>query len=260
MKLLSFSIHCNNINNLETQLEQFVEAILIEKPQVIALQEVKQNCDKMNINKACGYISCDNAVMIKEDNFIYKAVEILKSKGIQYYWTWLPTKSVYGAYEEGIGFMSVSPILETSTKSVGNTEKKENARKIVGVRIAEYKDEWFFCIHYGLDNDKKSSFIRKWKDTDSYLQKYDKAWIMGDLNSPNWVRNKGYDTICYYGWKDSFILAGKAENITFKNGISNQIWFKHKKIINSLKYVFNGDNYPFIAEQPGVMIDCEIIA
>ena len=257
MKILTINTHSLMEENYEERLMGFVDAVAVEKPQIIALQEVNQTRDKKIASMAEGYFSSDERIVIREDNFMLNAVKLLKEKGITYYWTWLPLKKGYDIYDEGIGFLSLSPILETNSKCVSKVEDYNNwkTRKILGIRTKNSGQEWFFNVHYGWWNDDEEPFLHQWKRTDSYLSQYKDAWIMGDFNNPAEVRNEGYDEICYHGWKDSFLFGGDWKHL---NGMKmNQIWFKNKKLVNSHRVIFDGDNYPVISDHLGVIVEYE---
>ena len=136
MKLMTLNTHSLVEEHYSEKLETFVQAVSEEQPDIIALQEVNQTITEMPVKIAQGYIPCAEGITIRQDNHIYHATEMLKSRGICYFWTWLPLKKGYDKYDEGIALMSRSPILETEIvqTSAINDYNNWKTRKILGIR------------------------------------------------------------------------------------------------------------------------------
>lgn len=262
--------------NYQHKLKDFVLAITTQKPQIIALQEVNQTTYKVEIPQKMfnGYYPCSENITIREDNHIFNTVKLLREKGIYYYWTWLPIKCGYNKYDEGIGLMSISPIVETKTIIVSTIDDYNNwkTRKILGIRTESAPNEWFFSVHYGWWNDKEEPFQEQWKRTLSSLPKAEKLWLMGDFNNSAQVRNEGYDLIESYGWRDSYNIAKVRDNgitvgqvidgwrgkTTSTDGMRiDFIWCNKNTNISSSEVIFNGKNFPVVSDHYGVMIDYE---
>lgn len=262
--------------NYPRKLSDFVSAIATNKPQIIALQEVNQTaCEaEASENELKEYISCSDTAVIRKDNHVLNAVKLLRGKGMEYYWTWLPLKLGYDKYDEGIALMSMSPIIETKVITVSGIDDYKNwkTRKLVGIRTKASQDEWFFSVHYGWWNDEEEPFQEQWSRTISGLPLSQRIWLMGDFNSPAEVRGEGYDMISCSGWYDSYISAknkdsgitvgkvidGWKEKISTTDGMRiDQIWCSNKAGILNSKVIFNGENYPVVSDHYGVMIDYE---
>lgn len=274
MKLLTLNTHSLVEENYEEKLSDFVRAVAKEKPDVIALQEVnQQRCAKAVLDNY-GYFASDEGAIVKEDNHILRTVKMLNKLGIEYYWTWLPIKQSYGVYEEGIGLMSLSPILETSIKCVSKQDDYGNwkTRKIIGIRTEKSENEWFFSVHYGWWNDEEEPFLSQWKATMAHLESYDDVWLLGDFNNPAEIRGEGYDEICYDGWKDTYLFAGgsskegtvnlnadgwKNKDYPLDSARVDQIWFENKKHIGDYRVIFDGEEYPVVSDHYGVMVEYE---
>ena len=262
--------------NYSEKLAHFVEAICVEKPQIIALQEVNQTCNAKEVSgeELAGYYPCEIDIRIREDNHVLNVVNKLREKGITYYWTWLPLKKGYEKYDEGIALMSLSPVMMTDVLHISNVNDYDNwkTRKILGFRVEELPEEWFYSVHFGWWSDEEEPFQEQWKKTDDYMERYQKVWLLGDFNNPAQVRGEGYDMIVDSAWEDSYVLAGnKDEGITvgavidgWKEKISgtdgmriDQIWCNKKVPVKSTRVIFNGENYPVISDHYGVIIDVE---
>ena len=127
IKLLTLNTHSLIENNYKTKLKIFTDAILQEKPDIIALQEVNQtiNCTPVPENELTGFYPCQSSVRITKDNHAYHIIKILNEKNINYYWTWLPLKNGYGKFDEGLAVLSLKPILKTDTFLITKTGKPE---------------------------------------------------------------------------------------------------------------------------------------
>ena len=195
IKLLTLNTHSLIENNYKTKLKIFTDAILQEKPDIIALQEVNQtiNCTPVPENEPTGFYPCQSSVRITKDNHAYHIIKILNEKNINYYWTWLPLKNGYGKFDEGLAVLSLKPILKTDTFLISNNDDYENwkTRKVLGILTDDKKEEWFYSVHMGWWNDNEDPFEHQWKKLNDHLCKLKNIWIMGDFNSPAEVRNEG---------------------------------------------------------------------
>ncbi len=273
MKLLTLNTHSLIEDNYQRKLLDFVDAVSLQKPDIIALQEVNQsisaNAAGDEFNR---YFPCGDNITIRSDNHVLNATLLLCKKGIDYYWTYLPIKNGYGRFEEGLAVMSLNPIIETQIATISKIDDYNNwkTRKIIGIKTQNYPDEWFFSVHYGWWDDKEEPFAKQWENTNLYMKKFKRVWLMGDFNNSSDVANQGYDMVLNSGWYDSYILADNKDNgITvakaidgwkdknsFDNGMRiDQIWCSEKVSVSSCKVIFNGQNYPIVSDHFGVVID-----
>ena len=275
MKLLTLNTHSLVEDNYSTKLDAFVSAIAEQRPDIIALQEVNQTIAETQADVISeGYIPCDENIVIRKDNHVYKAAELLENAGVKYYWTWLPLKKGYDKYDEGIALMSRSRIIETDVVRISETDDYNNwkTRKIIGIRTEAAPDEWFFSVHYGWWDDLDEPFQNQWQKTVEYMKKYSRVWLMGDFNSPAEVRNEGYDMINSGGWYDSYTLARTRDNgitvgkvidgwrdkVSGTDGMRiDQIWCSQKAEIASSEVIFNGANKPVVSDHYGVVAEYE---
>ena len=275
MKLLTLNTHSLVEDNYSTKLDAFVSAIAEQRPDIIALQEVNQTIAETQADVISeGYVPCVENIVIRKDNHVYKAAELLEGAGVKYYWTWLPLKKGYDKYDEGIALMSRSRIIETDVVRISETDDYNNwkTRKIIGIRTEAAPDEWFFSVHYGWWDDLDEPFQNQWQKTAEYMKKYSRVWLMGDFNSPAEVRNEGYDMINSGGWYDSYTLARTRDNgitvgkvidgwrdkVSSTDGMRiDQIWCSQKAEIASSEVIFNGANKPVVSDHYGVVAEYE---
>ena len=275
MKLLTLNTHSLVEDNYSTKLDAFVSAIAEQRPDIIALQEVNQTIAETQVDVISeGYVPCVENIVIRKDNHVYKAAELLEGAGVKYYWTWLPLKKGYNKYDEGIALMSRSRIIETDVVRISETDDYNNwkTRKIIGIRTEAAPDEWFFSVHYGWWDDLDEPFQNQWQKTAEYMKKYSRVWLMGDFNSPAEVRNEGYDMINGGGWYDSYTLAKTRDNgitvgkvidgwrdkVSGTDGMRiDQIWCSQKAEIASSEVIFNGANKPVVSDHYGVAAEYE---
>ena len=275
MKLLTLNTHSLVEDNYSTKLDAFVSAIAEQRPDIIALQEVNQTIAETQADVISeGYVPCVENIVIRKDNHVYKAAELLEGAGVKYYWTWLPLKKGYDKYDEGIALMSRSRIIETDVVRISETDDYNNwkTRKIIGIRTEAAPDEWFFSVHYGWWDDLDEPFQNQWQKTAEYMKKYSRVWLMGDFNSPAEVRNEGYDMINSGGWYDSYTLARTRDNgitvgkvidgwrdkVSGTDGMRiDQIWCSQKAEIASSEVIFNGANKPVVSDHYGVVAEYE---
>lgn len=274
MKLLTLNTHSLVEEYYSEKLEAFVQAVSEEQPAVIALQEANQTIAEMPVKAAQGYIPCTKGIIIRQDNHVYHAAEMLGHRGIRYFWTWLPLKVGYDKYDEGIALMSRSPILETKIVQTSRIDDYNNwkTRKILGIRTEAAPEEWFFSVHYGWWDDPEEPFQGQWQRTQTEMQKYPLVWLMGDFNSPAEVRGEGYDMIHQAGWHDSYLLAkekdcgitvgkvidGWKDKTASTDGMRiDQVWCSHMPEILSSEVIFNGTNRSIVSDHYGVIVNYE---
>lgn len=275
MKLLTLNTHSLVEEHYTEKLHAFVQAVSEEQPDIIALQEVNQTIAEMPvITLHGGHVPCADGIIIRRDNHVCNAAELLRNQGLEYYWTWLPLKKGYDKYDEGIALMSRSPILETKIICTSAMDDYNNwkTRKILGIRTEAAPDEWFFSVHYGWWDDPDEPFQGQWQRTKVALAGHQRVWLMGDFNSPAEVCGEGYDMIRNAGWQDSYALAkNKDGGITVGHVIDgwkdktestdgmriDQIWCSEKTEILSSKVIFNGENRSIVSDHYGVIVHYE---
>lgn len=281
MKLITINTHSLIEENYPQKLEQFVDIIWREEPDLIAMQEVNQSIDApVYDNPLFGFSPLfDSVPLIREDNHALQAALQLHTKNLPYCWTWLPVKLGYGKYDEGMAIFSKQPITDIHHFYISKFEDYEywKTRQILGVKTAGC-DDWFYTVHMGWWNDEEDPFPAQWERMKKHLDTKKHAsniWLLGDFNSPAEVRDEGYDLISSSGWKDTYDLAEEKDcGITVEGVIDgwrdklndadtlkgmriDHIFCKKDVSVRSSKVIFNGQNAPVISDHFGVLIETD---
>ena len=278
MKLLTLNAHSLVEKEYEMKLHQFAEVIVKERPDVFALQEVNQSVSAMpcandlltDFNKCK---DCD--MVIRTDNHAARLAALLRTCGLNYYWTWLPIKLGWGIYDEGLAMFSSQPILETKRLEISGIQEYSNwkRRMALGIRTTHKEDVWYYSIHMGWWNDVEEPFQEEWNRMESLLKDITgNVWIMGDFNSPAEVRGEGYDYVKSFGWHDTYNVATtkigehtiECDIDGWKDGSSqktkeriDQIWSKEIVNVKSSRVICDGKNYPIVSDHYGVVIEVD---
>lgn len=284
MKLLTLNTHSLQEENYLQKLDQFVEVIQIEQPDIIALQEVNQSIEAPLAGRELftGWVPCKGGVPLRQDNHIAQISKRLNQKGISCSWTWVSAKIGYGKYDEGIAILCINQkIVETDSFFISSCRDYENwkTRKILGIKISGC-DSWFYTVHMGWWQDEEEPFLAQWKRLDTSLQQKKEestVWLMGDFNSPSEYQQQGYDCICSYHWKDTYQLANKKDyGITVEGKIDgwgtsteeqnsqegmrmDYIWCNKSIPIQSSRVLFNGIKEPIVSDHYGVLIETDVL-
>lgn len=280
MKLITINTHSLIENNYSKKLEQFVDFIVRETPDLIAMQEVNQStCAPTYASLPVFSPILDTPSIIREDNHALQVALHLLQKGISYYWTWLPVKLGYGKYDEGMAFFSKTPITDIDHFFISVFEDYQywKTRQVLGIKIANCKD-WFYTVHMGWWNDEEDLFKDQWKRFLKHLpitSPLSKLWLLGDFNSPAEVRNEGYDLIEASGFYDTYQLAQQKDLGITVNGVIDgwrdkldnpdaltgmridHIWCNQKTTVRTSNVIFNGITEPVISDHFGIMIETE---
>ncbi|MDY2627822.1 MAG: endonuclease/exonuclease/phosphatase family protein [Lachnospiraceae bacterium] len=281
MKILTLNTHSLVEENYLQKLEIFIKAIKEELPDVIALQEVNQSADApaADEKEADGWVPVENTgILLRQDNHALKIAGLLKKAGIFCSWTWLPVKLGYGKYDEGMAFFSLnSRIIATDSFyiSLGHDYRNWKTRMALGIKT-EKDNSWFYTTHMGWWNDEEEPFSIQLKVLNDIL--YQKrndgpVWLMGDFNSPDTVRNQGYDALQNTGWKDTYLLAEQKDSgITVGTVIDgwrdqiddadsmegmriDYIWCSHNIPIACSNVIFNGKNGSVVSDHFGIIVE-----
>lgn len=111
MNVLTLNTHSWMEEDPELKLRQIVDYIAKEDFQIIALQEINQTMEAKEIVDDL-FIQASGEmypVAIKEDNFAYLIVQLLKERGLHYYWSWTANHIGYDVYDEGVAILSKTP-------------------------------------------------------------------------------------------------------------------------------------------------------
>ena len=279
MKILTLNTHSLQEENHCQKLSWFVEGILREKPDIIALQEVNQTAGEelMALELLEGQYPIPGCMRIRKDNYAALVASRLRQAGIDCYWVWLPVKRGYDKFDEGVAILSLGrkircvdqfPISRVSDYSNWCT------RAALGVQL-EGLEDWFYCLHMGRWGDESERFLDQWRILNSCIaakRMCGSVWLMGDFNAPDTVPGQSYEYIVASGWIDTYKVAHrKDDGITVPGPIDgwrdlpnreiikgmrlDYIWCSQRKDILSSRTLFNGQTEPVVSDHFGVLIE-----
>jgi len=279
MKILTLNTHSLQEENYEEKLGFFLEFILREQPDLIALQEVNQSADAAVVHDFSGMVKLPGCeIFLKEDNHALRIARQLEAEGFPVSWVYLPIKLGYGKYDEGVAVMSLNGrITSTDVCTISHADDYHNwrTRKVLGVQV-DYRPEWFYTVHMGWWQDKTEPFEDQWAALSAHLaqkRNYNRVWLMGDFNSPAEVRGQGYDLVAASRWQDVYILAEeKDEGFTVQGVIDgwrellkedaisdgmriDHIWVSETVPVNWCSVVFNGKHEPVVSDHFGILME-----
>ena len=278
MKILTLNTHSLQEENYQQKLSWFIEGILKEKPDIIAMQEVNQTADAelMAIEMLEGQYPIPGSMKIRQDNHAAQVAYRLRQAGIECYWAWLPIKLGYGKYDEGVAILSLGRKIRCVDKfpiSKVNDYQNWRTRAVLGVQV-EGMHDWFYSVHMGWWDEAENGFLEQWKTLSCCIATkrcYSTIWLLGDFNAPDQVPGQSYEYIVACGWVDTYktaqykdsgitgpgIIDGWREKLTDKNAEGmrlDYIWCSDRKEIISSRVVFNGMKEPVVSDHFGVMI------
>lgn len=214
-----------------------------------------------------------SSIPFRKDNHAAAVAKKLAENGTPYHWIWMPIKTGYGCYDEGLAFFSRKPILETEVIQVSDIDDYQDAdtRKILGIRT---EDGWFYSIHLSWWTDSKEPFEKQFKRLNEKLKGRKNVYLMGDFNGDSSVRNESYDLVARSGWSDSYALAqnrdegwtvvgaidGWRDQISEHKKRIDQIWIRDGKRVSESQVIFNGRNRPVISDHFGVLTEIEPVS
>ncbi|MBQ8636843.1 MAG: endonuclease/exonuclease/phosphatase family protein [Clostridia bacterium] len=267
MKLLTLNTHSLIEENYNNKLHIFTDAIEEIKPDIIALQEVNQTAKAKAIPSSSlfGNVYEHTKVPIKEDNHAVAVNSILRLKGINYNWVWLPIKNGYKVYDEGIAIFSLSPIINIKAINLSKKDDYYNWRTRKAIGIKTENNEWFYSVHFGWWDDSEEPFKNQWTNFENAIKNDEKVWILGDFNAT--PKSPSYDLITKCSWYDSYTYSNEKDNgITVSGKIAgwsedstdkriDYIFSNYNMSIKSSKVIFNGVNKEVISDHFGVIAE-----
>ena len=278
MKILTLNTHSLQEENYADKLNRFVEGILKEKPDIIAMQKVNQTANAELIPEAMlegQYpVSCCREIRI--DNHVANVAHRLRQTGLECYWVWLPIKLGYGKYDEGVAILSIGRkicCVDQFSISKVNDYNNWRTRAVLGVKL-EGLDDWFYSIHMGWWDESENGFLEQWKTLNACIATkciYGTVWLMGDFNAPDVIPGQSYAHMVSCGWTDTYRIAqfkdcgitvpgvidGWREKLQGKriDGMRlDYIWCNQKKEVVSSRVMFNGMKEPVVSDHFGVLI------
>ncbi len=279
MKLLTLNTHSLEEENYEQKLGWFLDGILREKPDIIALQEVNQTFDAplLEPERLQGQYPLPGCIPIRRDNHAARIARELRLRGVDCWWSWIPIKRGYGKYDEGVAVLSLGrPIRCVDAFPVSKNHDYDNwrTRAALGIQV-EGLEDWFYCLHMGWWDDEAERFLDQWKALNCCIASKricGNVWLLGDFNAPDSVHGQSYEHIVASGWFDTYVLARhRDKGVTAPGTIDgwkqrhvcrqeeglrlDYIWCSRKKEIRSYRILFNGIKEPMVSDHFGILID-----
>lgn len=279
VKILTLNTHSLEEENYLQKLDWFIEAILREKPDLIALQEVNQTSGASDMDPAMleGQYPVPGCITIRKDNHAAQVAYRLNQAGIPCSWAWLPVKRGYGKYDEGVAILSLGRKIRCVDQFPISKTKDYNSwrtRAVLGVQL-EGLDDWFYCLHMGWWEDTLDPFLDQWKVLNCCIaskRMCGTVWLMGDFNAPDCIPGQSYEYIVACGWVDTHVIAAfRDDGNTVSKAIAgwpslptgsspdgirlDYIWCSQKKDILSSRVMFNGSREPVVSDHFGVLIE-----
>ena len=281
MKILTLNTHSLQESDYRLKLNCFIDTVVREHPDVIALQEVNQtrSAPEVDVKKLEGMVTVpENDIPVRWDNHAAEVAHCLRKAGIANSWTWLPIKIGYGKYDEGVALFSLKgKIAQVDSFRISSCCQYHNwkTRKVLGVRI-EGRNDWFYTVHMGWWGDEEEPFLMQWGHLNTRLSEKKElapVWLLGDFNSPAEVRGEGYDCIRSFGWQDTYLLAREKDSgITVEGAIDgwrdklddptsvtgmriDHIWCSHPVSVLRSSVRFNGKKDLQVSDHYGVLIE-----
>ena len=279
MKILTLNTHSLQEENYARKLEWFIEGILQERPDIIAMQEVNQTSDGelLPLELLEGQYPIPGSMPIRRDNHAANVALRLRQAGIDCHWAWLPIKLGYGKYDEGVAVLSLGRRIRCIDQfPISRIIDYQNwrTRGVLGVQV-EGLEDWFYTVHMGWWDDPVERFLDQWKVLSCCIagkRMRGTVWLMGDFNAPDVIRGQSYEHIASCGWVDTWKTARVRDSgITVPGVIDgwreqlkdrktegmrlDYIWCSREKEILSSRVAFNGKTEPVVSDHFGVLIE-----
>ena len=230
MKLITLNCHSLIEEDYEEKFSLFIGGICAERPDILALQEVNQTMGGPEVSPEeliqTGYIppgGDTSPLPVRRDNHGFRCAKALSCQGLPLSWTWIPAKTGYGRYDEGLALFSSFPIKEAEGFYITGSHDYQNWRTRKAVLAALQLPEglqYACCLHMGRWDDPQEPFSRQWRrlmDRLYPLSGY-RIWLLGDFNAPSWRRKESLDLILEDGWLDTFASGQDASCGSIREG------------------------------------------
>ena len=189
LRMLTLNTHSLMEEDNAFCLRTLADAIVRERVDVVALQEVNQSADAPAVETALlvssNFVPCERETPIRTDNFALALARLLAAQDQRFYWTWAYAHRGYRVYEEGVALFSRTPITGLASCCV-STPQGRCRRKIAGIRTQALASEgWFYSVHMGWWDDAEDPFAGQWERLNGLCAPNDRpAYLLGDFNSP----------------------------------------------------------------------------
>lgn len=293
MKLMTLNTHSLVETDYEKKLYLCADGIRLLKPDILAMQEVNQtgNAPKADEQKLkdCGFVPCpilpgEILPPVRQDNHAFRLALLAVERGCPFSWTWVPAKTGYDRYDEGLALFSRYSIKEVRQLYLTRSRDYHNwkTRKALGITVeTEAGIQHIYSLHMGWWKDAEEPFLPQWErleeETKGFRQKGDPVWLMGDFNAPAGIPGESWDKIRSCGWTDTYDSAvQKDEGITAGGLIDgwkeesdacpamriDYIWCSRSYPVFRSMTVYNGKGcfgyppLPPVSDHYGVLAEC----
>lgn len=269
MKILTLNTHSYMEDNFESKYNTLIDCLIKEEFDIIAFQEVNQLEKSRIVNQALNhyYVSSNQNINIKIDNFALKVINSLSQQNLNYYWSYLPMHIGYDKFDEGVALLSKYPIENTNIILLSQNDNYRNYknRKTLGIKV---NGVWYYSIHLGWWNDAEDPMQAQINTLINKIDMSSTVFLMGDFNCPAEKKDEGYDYILNnFPFYDTHKLAKKSYgNYTIVNTIDGWNATKEEKLridlilknnnlpIDESNVIFDGTNYDIVSDHFGLSI------
>lgn len=260
MRIITLNTHSKPDENCDKYISIIAKAVTELKPAVICLQEVNQTITKKIVQKPFIH----NSYPLKEDNYGLRIKDLIEKNGMQCEYLWYGFKKAYSRYEEGIGIISLSPVVSSGAFYISNSRDRDNykTRAVLGLKTENCN---FYSVHTGRWDDIEEPFYKQWVKLNNKTESIENSWLCGDFNCP--YGGEGYDAIINNGWRDCYTASEyKDEGYTVCEAIDgwkensrkmriDYIFTNSNVKIKSCKTIFDGKLFPVVSDHFGVMAE-----
>lgn len=274
MKLLTLNVHSHAEPDYSAKLLLFLEAAAALSPDVIAFQESSQTLAGEPIPFPPHFVLPeDGKIPFTADNHALVVAEGLEKRGLTYCGCWLPVKTGYGKYREGLAILSRRPIRTARSLLLSREDNPADwrTRKALAVTL-EGSDTVFCSVHLGRWDDPIEPFADQWKRLhDALSPSPGQVFLMGDFNAPANRSHEGYDRVRADGWHDTYTLSRqKNDGNTVLHSIDgwrdgdpsgamriDYIFSRREASVISSYTVFDGKSSPAVSDHCGILIEIQ---
>ncbi len=275
MKILTLNTRSLLDEDYQQKVSWFIEGVLREKPDIIALQEVNQSLtgEELDVSLLEGQYPEPGCMPIRQDNHAAQVARRLRQAGIECSWAWVPLKLGYGKFDEGVAILSLGRAIRSIDQfpvSKSSDYLNWRTRGVLGVQV-EGLEDWFYTVHMGWWDDERERFLDQWRKLNCLLASRRMCgivWLIGDFNAPDSHRGESYDRVAASGWVDTYTVAQeKGSGITVPGIIDgweekkisklrlDYVWCSREIPIRSSKTIFDGKNGPMVSDHYGVLVE-----
>ena len=268
MKLLTLNTHSLSPDFPDGERE-FLDFLLSEQPDGIALQEVNQTASERLWSGAIpmGYVASGGSVPIRRDNFAARLARGLSEKHIDYHWCWFPVKCGYSRFDEGLAIFTRARPIRVRGDLLSGDRPYDDPRRRMALSVRLTDGTVICCTHTSRWDDPDEPFAPQWERLMRWLPRERGVFLMGDLNNPAERRGEGYDLILRSGFTDGYtashVKRGRA-TVTgaldgWRDGAGDAlridyIFLGQPMAVMEYRTVLDGVRSPRVSDHLGVML------